>query len=114
MGNEIYDEKRDAKHGQFFFAKFKIGDYSRTSPIFVLSNECDKNDDVIVCLCTTKGPKSEFDVRIHLKEETYVRTNKIHTISRQHLLFKIDHVFAEGEYETIRSKLSKALALADE
>jgi hypothetical protein len=104
------DENQKAKHGEFFFAKFQLSDASplRKSPIFVISNDNDKLD-VIVCKCTTKPPKSEFDVKVQLRYETYVRTNKIYTIGRDQLLFKIPHNFSDGEYENLIEKLKKAL-----
>lgn len=104
------DDNQKAKHGEFFFAKFQLSDASppRKSPIFVISNDNDKLD-VIACKCTTQPPKSEFDVKVLLRYETYVRTNKIYTIGRDQLLFKIPHNFIDGEYESIIEKLKKAL-----
>lgn len=107
----ISDSRKYAKHGEFFFAQFSINEYIRKSPIFVLSNECDQNDDVVICLCTSQPAKSEFDAKVHLKKETYIRTNKVHTISRSQLLFRIEHHFVPGEYEGIIEQLKKALSL---
>ena len=108
---DLSDMRYNAQHGDFFFAKFGIRDYIRKSPVFILSNQCDKNDDVVICLCTSQPAKSEFDAKVQLRKETYVRTNKIHTISRSQLLFRIDHQFGPGEYEAIINKLKKALDL---
>lgn len=102
--------RKNAKHGEFFFAQYLTvtGDI-RKSPVFVLSNECDKNDDVIICLCTKSPPKSEFDVKVQLKVETRVRTNKIYTISRSQLLFKIPQTAQTDEYNEIITKLKLAV-----
>jgi len=78
---------------------------------FTISNQCDKNDDVVICLCTSQPAKSEFDTKVQLRKETYVRTNKIHTICRSQLLFRIDHQFGPGEYEELINKLKRALDL---
>ena len=111
MPNEIDKEQRKAKHGQFFFAKFLINNYIRKSPIFILSNELEKDDDVVICLCTTKGPKSEYDIEVKLKEITYIRTNKIHTINRNQLLFRIEYKFTDDKYKEICISVKKALGL---
>lgn len=109
----IDKQRQAAKHGDFFFAKFLLtNDHNspRQSPVFVISNDNDK-DDIIVCKCTGQAAKTDFDVKVQLKNTTHVRTNKIHTISRSQLLFKIEHKFQPEEYEAIIQKLKMALNL---
>lgn len=109
--NKVEKARQEALHGDFFFAEFFLSDgLVRRSPVFVIGNDGD-TIDVIVCKCTTQPAKSDFDVKIQLKMETYVRTNKIYTIGRNQLLFKIGHEFESGEYERIIEKLKKALNL---
>lgn len=112
MQSGLNNDQQSAKHGQFFFAKFLINNYERKSPIFVLSNDIEKDDDVIICLCTTKGPKSGYDTEVQLKAKTYIRTNKIHTIRRDQLLFRIDYSFSEDKYKEIYYNVKKAVGLS--
>jgi mRNA-degrading endonuclease toxin of MazEF toxin-antitoxin module len=112
MPSNLKLDKENAKHGEFFFAKFILSNGEiRKSPIFVLSNKIDKNEDVIICKCTGQTSKSQFDVEVQLKEKTYVRTNKIYTIYREQLLFKIPQKASAEEYQKIIQKLKLALKL---
>ena len=88
-------DRESADQGEFFFAKFRLSDgvvYPR--PVFVIGKKGDSNDDgdVIICSCTsTEKVRSVYDIEVKLKEDTLVRTNKIYTISKKHLAFKIKH-----------------------
>jgi len=98
-----------AKHGDFYFAKFILSDGTiRKSPVFVISNDNDKHD-IIICKCTGQPPKSEYDINIQLRRNTCVRANKIYTIGRDQLLFKIQADLNLERYNKIMSKIAKAL-----
>lgn len=107
--NKIQQDISNAKHGEFFFAKVLINNGQvRPSPVFVVSNDKDK-EDVIICSCTTKPAKTKFDIKVQLKEETHVRTNKLYTIRRNQLLFKIPQTASPDEYKDILDKLKEAI-----
>ncbi|MGE5484002.1 MAG: type II toxin-antitoxin system PemK/MazF family toxin [Ignavibacteriales bacterium] len=94
--------RRDARQGDFFWARFQAvtGDV-RTSPVFVAGSDNDCQD-VIVCLCTTKSPRTKYDVRLHLAgRDACIRTNKIYTILRTQLLQEIDHQSSPNEMTRI-------------
>jgi hypothetical protein len=105
-------ERQQAKHGEFFFAEFDLlNGEKRKSPVFVIGNEKYKDDDLLICSCTSQPPRSIFDIRIQLKKETYVRTNKIYLIQRNQLLFKIPQIATPDEYSEIIAKLKLAMKL---
>ncbi len=107
----LEDERQAVKKGDFFFAAFLVGpDDVRRSPVFIISNDNDPLD-VIACKCTSQPPRSELDVRVTLKKETYVRTNKIYTFPREQLLFRISQQAIPEELERITVGLRKALGL---
>lgn len=106
----LEQQRKSAQHGEFFFAKFLVDNGLRESPVFVVSNDNDKND-VIVCKCTKQPAKSDFDVQVKLKQDTFVRTNKVYTIERSQLLFKIPQTATPTEYQDIIDKIKTALKL---
>lgn len=105
--------RRNASHGEFFFAEFLISNGGiRTSPVFVLSSKKDNNDDVVICSCTKTPARSEFDIYYKLRHDTYIRTNKIYTIHRDKLHFKIGQVdFSTDKYKEIIQHVRLALNL---
>ena len=106
-------DNSETEHGSFFFAKFLVNDGStRKSPVFIISNDND-DEDIIICSCTKQPAKTDFDVKVKLKYETYVRTNKIYTIHRSQLLFKIPQRPQPQEYNEIVGKLKLALKLTE-
>lgn len=109
IDNIILQQRKDAKHGDFFFAKSYIvtGDV-RNSPVFIIGNDNDK-EDVIICVCTKQPPKTEFDVEVQLRYKSYIRTNKIYTIKRGQLAFKIPQEISSFSYNKVIEKISKAL-----
>jgi hypothetical protein len=111
--NKEQEDKDNAKHGEFFFARYTISNSKkneRESPVFVISNDSDK-EDVIVCSCTKEPARSDFDVLVQLKLPTQVRTNKIYTIYREQLLFRISQQANPDEYKKIIEKLKLAQGL---
>lgn len=112
---ELDQQRKLAKHGDFFFCQFVINSGEvRKSPVFVVSNIIDnKDDDIIVCSCTKQPAKSQFDIEVQLKVKTCVRTNKIYTIHRNDLLFKIPQTIDinSDKMKEIDSKIKLALDL---
>ena len=109
INDKILQQRKSAQHGDFFFARVYVvtGNY-RNSPVFIVSNDND-DEDVIVCICTKQPPKTDFDVEVQLKMKSYVRTNKIYTIKREQLAFKIPQTVSSNEYKKIIGKISEAL-----
>lgn len=109
VNNRVLQQRKSARHGDFFFAKVYVvtGDY-RNSPVFIVSNDND-DEDVIVCICTKQPAKTDFDIEVQLKVKSYVRTNKIYTIKREQLAFKIPQTVSPKEYKKIIGKISEAL-----
>jgi len=67
---KISNEIKEAKHKDFFFAKFQLTNGTiRRSPVLVISNDND-DEDVIVCSCTSHPPRTDFDIEIQLKKKT--------------------------------------------
>jgi mRNA-degrading endonuclease toxin of MazEF toxin-antitoxin module len=96
----------------FFFAKFVLSNMEqRKSPVFVISSDIDTDDEVLVCKCTSQPARSQFDVKVQLKEKTFVRTNKIYLVPRNQLLFKIPQSATPDEYNDIINKLKLAMNL---
>ncbi|ADU29353.1 type II toxin-antitoxin system PemK/MazF family toxin [Evansella cellulosilytica] len=92
--NKIARDRRNADQGDFFFAKVRMSNGQVIPrPVFVIGKDNDSNDDedVIVCKCTKEPARSEYDITVQLKYETSVRTNKIYTIGKSQLEFKIKH-----------------------
>lgn len=114
MGNNkqlILNQQRiDAKHGEFFFVEFFANNNKpRQSPVLVISEKDNDNEDVIVCSCTKSPARSDFDILVNLKLPTHVRTNKIYTIRREQLLFKIPQTATPTEYLKIINKLKESI-----
>lgn len=110
---QLDDNRKNAKHGEFFFAEFLISNGEvRTSPVFILSSIKDNNEDVVICSCTRTPPRSEFDIYYKLRYDTYIRTNKIYTVHRDMLHFKIGSVdFTTNKYKEIIQHVKYALDL---
>ncbi len=106
-------EQRNADQGDFFFAKFH--DLSTGQPfphpVFVVGKNGDSNDeeDVIVCKCTSHSNRSDYDIPVLLKKETVVRTNKLYTIRRDMLQFKIRHNLDSLIISSILDSVEKAV-----
>lgn len=109
----IETQRKEAKHGDFFFADFIINNGQiRHSPVFVVSDIINNDKDVIICSCTTKPARSEFDVSVKLKYDTHIRTNKIYTIHRDKLKFKIPNaILTPEDLKKVKSKLKIILNL---
>jgi hypothetical protein len=105
--------RRDAKHGDFFFADWITSDgYQRKSPCLVVSDHPDPHDEIIILKITTDPGRTEFDIPVSgLKEASVIRTNKIYTIQRSQLLFPISKTLTTSEYKDVTDKLKKAQCL---
>ncbi|WP_242250057.1 hypothetical protein [Bacillus cereus group sp. BfR-BA-01324] len=109
--NNIAEDRKNAGHGDIFFAHYILPSGElRKSPVFVIGNDKD-HMDIIIIGCTSQDARTNFDVEIQLKEKTLVRTNKIYTIGRDNLLFKIKDPLPTEKYNTILQKVKKALKL---
>ena len=79
-----------ARQGDFFLAEFIMSTgVMRPAPVFVIGTDNDPLD-LVVCSCTSSPARGPFDIEVQLKIPTFVRTNKIYTIGRDQLHFKID------------------------
>ena len=104
-------DRRNASHGEFFFARFALpGGNVRKSPVFVISNDGDKRD-VVVLKCTGQPAKSDYDIEVQLAKETRVRTNKVYTVGRSQLLFKIPQTASPKEYSDIITMFKQAMKI---
>ena len=101
---KIDKQRKEAKQGDFFFANYLVDGQIRKAPAFVAGNDGD-DEDVIICKCTAQPPKTEYDKKVQLKKETYVRTNKIYTIQRNQLLFKIPQQPTNEEFKEIMDSI---------
>ncbi len=112
--SKLQQDRESAKHGDFFFAKYyNNSGQSKSAPVLVVGNDGDK-DDVIICTCTSQASRGEWDKLVQLRKPTYVRTNKIYTIRRNQLLFKINYDLVNGlpsKYKEIMDSIKKALNL---
>ncbi|KLV24738.1 type II toxin-antitoxin system PemK/MazF family toxin [Bacillus altitudinis] len=111
---QIASDHLNADQGDFFFAKSRSHDGTISKrPVFIIGKNKDSNDsDVIVCNCTsTIDRESDYDVPVQLKLNTVVRANKIHTISRKSLLFKIQHQVSEETIQQIFEKSMDAISI---
>jgi len=109
--DKVDNLRKTAKQGDFFFANYLTGDGPRKSPVFIVGNDNDK-EDVIICKCTTSPPRTDFDKKVLLKEETYVRTNKVYTIPRASLLFKIPQSASPEEFKEIKDLIKKVFDIS--
>ena len=105
--------QKNANQGNFFFAKFLDPSIGQSSPhpVFVVGKNGDSNDgeDVIVCKCTSQPKRSDYDIPVLLKKETVVRTNKLYTIRRDLLRFKITHNLDPLVISSILKSVEKAV-----
>jgi mRNA-degrading endonuclease toxin of MazEF toxin-antitoxin module len=101
-----------AAQGDFFFAKVILSDgITLERPVYVIGDKGNDEGDVIVCSCTTSPPRTGFDIPVLLKRQSYVRANKIYTINRAALLFRIGHQLTRSERDAIHAKVKEALGL---
>jgi len=108
-------DRNNADQGEFFFAKVRMSNGEIIArPVFVIGKNKDSNDsgDVIVCSCTSEPGRSKYDKKVQLKLETVVRTNKIYTIGKDQLEFKIQANLSIEEIEEIISEANNSIALA--
>ena len=109
INNELDKARKTAKQGEFFFANYLTvtGDL-RKAPVFVVGSDND-DEDIIICSCTSKPSRTPYDIKVNLKKETYVRTNKIYTISRESLLFKIPQEISHVKLKEIMTSVKSVL-----
>lgn len=110
--DRVEQDRRNANQGQFFFAAYVHSDGQvRKHPVFVLGKNEDSNDtdDVLVCQCTKADHpvRSDYDIQVQLKKATLVRTNKIYTLGRDQLEFRI--VTPQVSKEKITELLRRAV-----
>lgn len=106
--------RKNANQGEFFFAKAVMSNGEVIPrPVFILGKNNDSNDDkdVIVCSCTKEPARTRYDKEVQLKYKTMVRTNKIYTISREQLEFKIQSNLSPAEISEIILIANKSIAL---
>ncbi|WP_170289413.1 type II toxin-antitoxin system PemK/MazF family toxin [Metabacillus lacus] len=105
-------DRANADQGEFFFAKAKMsnGDVI-PRPVFIIGKNEDSNDteDVIVCSCTKSPARTLYDVEVQLKKKTSVRTNKIYTIHRDQMVFKINHNLPDEVIDSIIEKATQSV-----
>lgn len=110
----LQQARKNAKHGDFFFAEYyNNSGQSKSAPVFIVSNDRDK-EDVIICTCTSQASRGKWDKLVQLEKPTYIRTNKIYTIRRNQLLFKIDYnllSMSPCKYKEITASIKEALNL---
>lgn len=102
-----------AKHGDFFFAKWAASDgYVRSSPCFVLSDHPDPHNEIIILKCTTQPWRTSYDIPIAcLRKPSIVRANKIYTIQRSQLEFPIAGRLSQTEYSAVMAMVQHAVCL---
>lgn len=98
-------ERASARRGDVFFAKVTLSDGSTLGrPVFIVGGKGNDAGDVIVCSCTTQPARSDFDIPVNLQRPTLVRSNKIYTVNRSSLLFKIPQQVPDPEKAQIFGK----------
>lgn len=111
---KLKQDREGAKHGDFFFAEYyNNSGQSKRAPVFIISNDGDK-EDVIICTCTSQASRGDWDKLVQLRKPTYIRTNKIYTIRRDQLLFKINYDLINklpNKYKEIMDSVRTALDL---
>jgi hypothetical protein len=110
---KITRDRASADQGDFFFANVMLSDgklYQR--PVFVIGKNNDSNDvdDIIVCSCTTSPARSTYDKPVKLKYDTLVRTNKLYTMGRSQILFKINHNLSQEIIRELLDSCNKAIS----
>lgn len=110
---EAEHARKNAGHGDFFFAKWSTSDgFVRESPCFVISDHEDPHDEIIVLKCTSHPKRTEYDIEIGcLRRDSIIRVNKIYTIQRSQLLFPLRANLAQNEYQQVKEKLKEAMCL---
>ncbi|NGP43858.1 type II toxin-antitoxin system PemK/MazF family toxin [Bacillaceae bacterium SIJ1] len=111
---KLAEDRRNADQGDFFFVGIYLSNGKPTKrPVFVVGKRLDSNDskDVIVCMCTTKPKRSKYDIEVTFREKSVVRTNKIYTVSKELLLFKLPQRLEKHEVRKIVSSANKAIKL---
>jgi hypothetical protein len=112
--SKLKQDREEAKHGDFFFADYYNNScQSKRAPVFVIGNDGDQ-EDVIICTCTSQASRGGWDKLVQLKKPTYIRTNKIYTIRRNQLHFKINYDLVNrlpNKYKEIIDSVKKALNL---
>jgi hypothetical protein len=76
----LEEARKQAKHGDFFFAKWTTSDgYVRVSPCLVISDHEDPHDEILILKCTTDPGRTEFDIPITCLEKNrlFVQTKFI-------------------------------------
>lgn len=109
---DLISQRQNAGQGDFFFTKIVLSDgneYAR--PVFVLGRAGNDSEDLIICSCTAQPKRTDFDIEVQLKKKTYIRTNKIYTVQRDSLLFKIDYEMAEAELAGVVQKATEAISV---
>lgn len=112
--SDIKTDRASADQGQFFFAAFAVsGGGVVKHPVFIVGKDGDSNDlrDVIVCKCTSQPARSPYDISVSLKLPTIVRTNKLYTIGRNQLLFKISHTVDSSVITNILQFVENAIKI---
>jgi hypothetical protein len=111
--NVFSTEQQKADQGDFFFAKFLDPSTGQAipHPVFVVGKNADSNDreDVIVCKCSSQPQRSSYDILVALKKPTVVRTNKIYTIRRNLLRFKIMHNLPSSVISALLGSVNSAI-----
>lgn len=103
-------ERAMAGRGDVFFARVALSNGSTIErPVFIVGGKGNDVGDVIVCSCTTTPARSDFDIPITLQRPTYVRSNKIYTINRASLLFKIPQQVPSPDQIQVFEKVVEAL-----
>lgn len=109
--SKVNQLRKEANHGDFYFADFLLpSGRKRKSPVFIVSNDNDPSD-IIICACTSKPARTNFDIEVQLKKITQVRTNKLYTINRSQLLFPIKTNINKNQYNNIINSIKSALKL---
>ena len=110
---KLEQARKAVTHGDFFFAEYYNNSGSlKRAPIFVINGDSDPQD-AIICTCTSQRSRSKWDKVVQLKVPTYVRTNKIYTIRKEQLLFKIDCNFIEEAPEVYADVMHSIKSVLD-
>ncbi|WP_079524384.1 type II toxin-antitoxin system PemK/MazF family toxin [Solibacillus isronensis] len=86
------EDRSKAQQGEFFMANVQSSaGLIMRHPVLIVGKHNDSNDneDVIACLCTSQPKRSNYDLPAKLKEDSFVRTNKIYLLGRNQLIHKI-------------------------
>ncbi|MGM0807375.1 MAG: type II toxin-antitoxin system PemK/MazF family toxin [Bacillota bacterium] len=116
-------EKREAKHGDLFWAVFQnSSNQRRESPVLIISDDGD-TEDVVILKGTKNVNRPLLDVELNITfvnknhktihKQTAFRTNKITTINRSQLDNRCTYDWKENpnKKEELSSKLKVSLGL---